>query len=121
MPLSPYETRILERIEEDLRTDDPNLAAALSVPAQPVRRGPEMLLARRAPGTVEPLHIRRAALHLFAALVLVAVAITPPAWSGVIPLVLTFVLLCWLPRLVERSVVWVERRRDRVRPGRLSR
>ena len=186
MPLSPYETRILKRIEEDLRTDDPNLAAALSAPTPPVRRGPSMPLARRAlglvavliglaavstffgerlgvaglgmltcivvmpwlvgamragekqkrtteptrestsagldkQGTVEPPPTRRAALHLFVALVLVAVAVIPPAWSGVIPLVLMFVLLYSLPRLVERAVVWVERRRGRVRPGRSSR
>jgi hypothetical protein len=150
MPLSPYETRILARIEEDLRTDDPHLAAALRAPAQPVRRGPSMLSARRAlglvavliglavvstifgerlgvvglgmltsiavvpwlvgatraaekqertteptreitsaardeQGTMEPPPTRRAALHLFAALVLVAVAVIPLAWSGVIP------------------------------------
>lgn len=177
MPLSPHEIEILDRLEEDLRVDDPTTAAAASAPPRLFAPG-SALLVRHALGlfavlislvvastvfaeqlgalglgvltcltvvpwligatrsaerrqrtteptreitsadqdergareTVQPPPAARATLHLAAALALVALALIAPGWSGVVPLVLTFVLLSGLPRLAERVVEWVERR-----------
>ena len=172
MPLSPNETRILQTIEQDLRTEDPALAAVLSGSPQSSARGPWMLLLRPALGlsavlvtlvvaatifadqlgalglgvltcivvvpwlvaatrsteerqrVAEParriasvdhggtvrLATRRAALHLSVAVVFVVLAVVPPGWNGLVPLVLTLLLLSCLPHLAERAVGWVERR-----------
>jgi hypothetical protein len=109
MSLSPYEIRALEQIEEGLRADDPALVTALKV----TRDEPDEPDRQRIWGTAEPALTRAGgALRVSLALLLIGAALLPPTWTLFVPLLLTLVLLPWLPGIAERVVGWVQRRGD---------
>lgn len=109
MSLSQHEIEVLEQIEKDLRADDPALVTALTV----TRAEPDEPDRQRIWGTAEPALTRAGgALRVSLALLLIGAALVPPTWTVFVPLLLTLVLLPWLPGITERVVGRVQRRGD---------
>jgi Protein of unknown function (DUF3040) len=109
MSLSQHEIEILEQIEEDLRADDPDLVIALTV----TRAEPDEPDRQRIWGTAEPtLTPPGGALRVSLALLLIGAALAPSTWIVFVPLLLTLVLLPWLPGIAKHVVGWVQRRGD---------
>jgi hypothetical protein len=111
MSLTPYEIETLQQIEEDLRADDPALVTALKVTTAE-QEEPDEQDRQRIWATAEPKFGIGGALRVSLALLLIVAAVVPSTWSLFVPLLLTVVLLPWLPGIARRVVEWVQRPGD---------
>jgi len=83
--LSAREKKILEGIEDDILTADPNLARKMTRAARPKPASPWRTTARHG------------ALLLAALIILIiAAAVLPPTWWGVLGLLTTLLLVPWI-------------------------